>query len=73
MANAMNESILQLDLPGINKLRSGKVRELFDLDDRLLLTRHREFTLLGGDFPCLTKNGVSPRLQEIPWMFRGLN
>jgi len=29
MGNAMNEPILQLDPPGIKKLRSGKVREVF--------------------------------------------
>ena len=29
----MNEPILQLDLPGITKVRSGKVREVFDLGD----------------------------------------
>src|SRR5690348_14396227 len=32
-----NEPILQLDLPGIKKLRSGKVRDIFDLGDALLL------------------------------------
>src|SRR5260221_9062471 len=32
----MNEPILQLDLPGIKKIRSGKVREVFDLGDALL-------------------------------------
>src|SRR4030088_3215622 len=29
-------SIASLDLPGIKKLRSGKVREVFDLGDTLL-------------------------------------
>src|ERR1043166_10206747 len=32
-----NETVLQLDLPGIKKIKSGKVREIFDLGDRLLL------------------------------------
>ena len=36
MANSINETVLQLDLPGIRKLKSGKVREVFDLGDRLL-------------------------------------
>ena len=36
MANSNNETILQLELPGIKKLKSGKVREVFDLGDRLL-------------------------------------
>ena len=29
-------TLLQLDLPGVPKVRSGKVREMFDLGDRLL-------------------------------------
>src|SRR5664280_1818423 len=32
----MTNTITQLDLPGIKKLKSGKVREVFDLDDALL-------------------------------------
>src|SRR2546423_1415897 len=32
----MAETLLELDLPGIPKLKSGKVREIFDLGDRLL-------------------------------------
>ena len=32
----MSNTITQLDLPGIPKLRSGKVREVFDLGDQLL-------------------------------------
>ena len=31
-----NQPLLQLDLPGVRKLKSGKVREVFDLGDRLL-------------------------------------
>jgi phosphoribosylaminoimidazole-succinocarboxamide synthase len=31
-----NETVLQLELPGIKKLKSGKVREVFDLGARLL-------------------------------------
>ena len=30
-------TLLQLDLPGVSKVRSGKVREMFDLGDRLLM------------------------------------
>ncbi|HXA44441.1 MAG TPA: phosphoribosylaminoimidazolesuccinocarboxamide synthase, partial [Candidatus Angelobacter sp.] len=33
----MHETVLKLDLPGIKKVRSGKVREVFDLGDRFLL------------------------------------
>ena len=29
----MNTPILQLELPGVKKLRSGKVRDIFDLGD----------------------------------------
>ena len=32
-----NEPLLQLDLPGIPKIRSGKVREMFDLGEALLM------------------------------------
>jgi phosphoribosylaminoimidazole-succinocarboxamide synthase len=31
-----NETLVSLDLPGLTKLRSGKVREIFDLGDTLL-------------------------------------
>ncbi|MBI5396548.1 MAG: phosphoribosylaminoimidazolesuccinocarboxamide synthase, partial [Verrucomicrobia bacterium] len=30
------EPLLTINIPGLKKLRSGKVREIFDLDDRLL-------------------------------------
>src|SRR5437773_12085037 len=29
-----NDTVLQLELPGLRKLKSGKVREIFDLGDR---------------------------------------
>src|SRR5438876_7499356 len=32
----MMNTITQLDLPGVQKLKSGKVREVFDLGDALL-------------------------------------
>ncbi|MBI5821108.1 MAG: phosphoribosylaminoimidazolesuccinocarboxamide synthase [Verrucomicrobia bacterium] len=31
-----NETLLTINIPGLKKLRSGKVREIFDLGDRLL-------------------------------------
>ncbi len=31
-----NDVLLTIDIPGLKKLRSGKVREIFDLDDTLL-------------------------------------
>ncbi|MBN2505285.1 MAG: phosphoribosylaminoimidazolesuccinocarboxamide synthase [Verrucomicrobia bacterium] len=33
----VHEPLLQINLPGIPKLKSGKVREIFDLGDRLLM------------------------------------
>jgi phosphoribosylaminoimidazole-succinocarboxamide synthase len=33
----MNNAIASIDIPGIKKLKSGKVREVFDLDDKLLI------------------------------------
>ena len=33
----MSQPLLQIDLPGIPKIRSGKVRELFDLGDAFLM------------------------------------
>src|ERR1039457_4589654 len=32
----MGNAITQIDLPGVTKLKSGKVREVFDLGDSLL-------------------------------------
>ncbi len=32
----VNETLLQIELPGIKKLKSGKVREIFDLGEQLL-------------------------------------
>ena len=42
MANSNNEAVLQLDLPGVKKLKSGKVRELFDLGEQLLFDFTKE-------------------------------
>src|SRR6266404_7648160 len=32
-----NDTLVSLDLPGVRRLRSGKVREVFDLGETLLL------------------------------------
>ena len=32
MTNSQNETVLQLELPGVKKLKSGKVREIFQLE-----------------------------------------
>ncbi|MGB7054607.1 MAG: phosphoribosylaminoimidazolesuccinocarboxamide synthase [bacterium] len=33
----MENAIASIDIPGVKKLKSGKVREIFDLDDQLLI------------------------------------
>jgi len=50
----MNEPILQLDLPGIQKVRSGKVREVFDLGDRFLLVASDRISA----FDVIMPNGI---------------
>src|SRR5437899_7667688 len=60
MANATNNTILSLDLPGIKKLRSGKVRELFDLGDRLLMVATDRLSA----FDVIMPNGI-PRKGEV--------
>ena len=56
----MNEPILQLDLPGIKKVRSGKVREVFDLGDRFLLVASDRISA----FDVIMSNGI-PRKGEV--------
>jgi phosphoribosylaminoimidazole-succinocarboxamide synthase len=60
MDNSQNETILQLDLPGVKKLRSGKVREIFDLGDRLLLVASDRISA----FDVIMPNGI-PRKGEV--------
>src|SRR5208282_5197782 len=55
-----NEPLLKLDLPGINKLKSGKVREVFDLGDRLLFVATDRISA----FDCVMPNGI-PRKGEV--------
>ena len=55
-----NETVLQLELPGIKKLRSGKVRDLFDLGDRLLLVASDRISA----FDVIMPNGI-PRKGEV--------
>ena len=49
-----NETVLQLELPGFKKLRSGKVREIFDLGDRLLFVATDRISA----FDCIMPNGI---------------
>jgi phosphoribosylaminoimidazole-succinocarboxamide synthase len=55
-----NEPLLQLELPGIRKLKSGKVREVFDLGDRLLFVATDRISA----FDCIMPNGI-PRKGEV--------
>jgi len=56
----MNEPILQLDLPGIKKVRSGKVREVYDLGDSFLLVASDRISA----FDVILPNGI-PRKGEV--------
>jgi phosphoribosylaminoimidazole-succinocarboxamide synthase len=56
----LNEPLLQLDLPGIRKLKSGKVREVYDLGDRLLFVATDRISA----FDCIMPNGI-PRKGEV--------
>ena len=60
MANANNGTILSLDLPGIKKIRSGKVRELFDLGDSYLMVATDRISA----FDVIMPNGI-PRKGEV--------
>ena len=55
-----NAPILKLDLPGIKKIRSGKVREVFDLGDRFLLVASDRISA----FDVIMPNGI-PRKGEV--------
>ena len=60
MTTVINAPILQLDLPGITKVRSGKVREVFDLGDRFLLVASDRLSA----FDVILPNGI-PRKGEV--------
>ena len=55
-----NQPLLQFDLPGVRKLKSGKVREVFDLGDRLLIVATDRISA----FDCIMPNGI-PRKGEV--------
>src|SRR2546429_6095692 len=55
-----NEILLQLDLPGIHKLKSGKVREIFDLGEHLLFVATDRISA----FDVIMPNGI-PRKGEV--------
>jgi len=56
----VNEPLLKLDLPGVRKVKSGKVREVFDLGDRLLFVATDRISA----FDCIMPNGI-PRKGEV--------
>ncbi|HOB33407.1 MAG TPA: phosphoribosylaminoimidazolesuccinocarboxamide synthase, partial [Verrucomicrobiota bacterium] len=55
-----NETVLQIDLPGVQKIKSGKVREIFDLGDRLLLVATDRISA----FDVIMPNGI-PRKGQV--------
>jgi phosphoribosylaminoimidazole-succinocarboxamide synthase len=55
-----HNTVLQLDLPGLRKVRSGKVREIFDLGDTLLMVATDRISA----FDCIMPNGI-PRKGEV--------
>ena len=60
MPTEINRTLLRLDLPGLKRLKSGKVREIFDLGDRLLLVATDRISA----FDCIMPNGI-PRKGEV--------
>ena len=59
-----DNTLLQLDLPGVPKVRSGKVREMFDLGDRLLMVASDRISA----YDVVMPNGI-PRKGEVLKMF----
>ncbi len=55
-----NQTVLSLDLPGLKKLKSGKVREIFDLGDTFLFVATDRISA----FDCVMPNGI-PRKGEV--------
>jgi phosphoribosylaminoimidazole-succinocarboxamide synthase len=55
-----NDPLLTLELPGVKKLKSGKVREVFDLGERLLFVATDRISA----FDCVMPNGI-PRKGEV--------
>src|SRR5438132_5333897 len=55
-----NETVLRVELPGLRKLKSGKVREIFDLGDSLLFVASDRISA----FDVIMPNGI-PRKGEV--------
>jgi phosphoribosylaminoimidazole-succinocarboxamide synthase len=60
IARMATEALTQIDLPGIPKIKTGKVREIFDLGDRLLFVASDRISA----FDCVMPNGI-PRKGEV--------
>src|SRR5215468_6480035 len=60
MPNVNDGTVLHLELPGLKKVRSGKVREIFDMGDRLLLVATDRISA----FDCIMPNGI-PRKGQV--------
>ncbi len=60
MATQNHQPLLNVDLPGIPKLKSGKVRDIFDLGDRLLFVATDRISA----FDVIMPNGI-PRKGEV--------
>jgi len=58
--SVLAEPVLEIDLPGIKKVKSGKVREMFDLGDYLLMVATDRISA----FDCIMPNGI-PRKGEV--------
>jgi phosphoribosylaminoimidazole-succinocarboxamide synthase len=55
-----DQTLLELELPGLRKLKSGKVREIFDLGESLLFVATDRISA----FDCIMPNGI-PRKGEV--------
>jgi len=55
-----NDTVLQLEIPGVKKLKSGKVREIFDLGDRFLFVASDRISA----FDVIMPNGI-PRKGDV--------
>jgi phosphoribosylaminoimidazole-succinocarboxamide synthase len=58
--SASDAPMLEVDLPGIKKFKSGKVREMFDLGDYFLMVASDRISA----FDCIMPNGI-PRKGEV--------
>ena len=56
----MQETLLKIDLPGLEHLKSGKVREIYDLGDSYLFVASDRISA----YDCIMPNGI-PRKGEV--------